>query len=165
MKHLSWVLFLVISLSACSKSETNKCEYNPCAIVAPSAEISALESSLVANSVTATKHCSGLFYILDAAGSGSSPDICSTVNVKYKGQLTTNGAVFDEATSPVSFPVNNLIEGWKKGLLLLKPGAKIRMWIPPSLAYGAQDVRDGSGNLVIPANTPLYFEIELVSIN
>ena len=38
---------------------------------------------------------------------------------------------------------------------------KIRVWIPASLAYGAQDQKDQQGNVVIPANSPLMFDIEL----
>jgi FKBP-type peptidyl-prolyl cis-trans isomerase FkpA len=150
---------------ACSKDKKELCNYDPCAISANASEVTALESSLAANSVTATKHCSGLYYIIDAAGSGSSPDACATVSVKYKGQLTTTGAVFDEATTPVSFGLNSLIEGWRKTIILLKPGGKIRMWVPASLAYGGQVIRDGNGNVIIPANTTLYFEVELVGFN
>jgi FKBP-type peptidyl-prolyl cis-trans isomerase FkpA len=35
------------------------------------------------------------------------------------------------------------------------------MWIPASLAYGAQDQKDQQGNVVLPANSPLMFDIEL----
>lgn len=120
-----------------------------------------LESYLASASITATKHCSGMYYAVDAAGTGGvTATICSIVSVKYKGQLT-NGNVFDQATSPVSFQLGGLIESWKKGIPLLKAGGKIRLYCPPSLAYGSQDVRDGSGNVVIPANSILVFEIEL----
>ena len=165
MKSLFVVILLLIFNLACLKEDKKQCDYNPCSSFAPASEVSTLEGQLAANSVTATKHCSGFFYIIDAAGSGASPDICSTVSVKYKGQLTTNGNVFDEATTAVSFPLAGLIEAWQKGLLLLKPGGKMKMWVPPSLAYGSQEIRNSSGVVIIPANSTLYFEIELVAIS
>jgi FKBP-type peptidyl-prolyl cis-trans isomerase FkpA len=165
VKYLIGFFIICLFFSACSKSKDDLCNYDPCAISAAASEVAALENSLAANSVTATKHCSGLYYIIDAAGTGNSPDICSNVSVKYKGQLTTNGAIFDQEINPVSFGLNGLIEGWKKTIILLKPGGKIRMWVPASLAYGNRDVRDNSGNVIIPANTTLYFEVELVGFN
>lgn len=165
MKYLISVLSLALLISSCSKSDSRNCDYDPCALQADATEVTSLENSLTTNGVVATKHCSGFFYIIDLTGTGSAPTICSTVSVKYKGQLTTNGNVFDQATTPVSFALANLIEAWKKGMMLIKPGGKIRMWVPPSLAYGSQAIRDNNGNIVIPANTPLYFEIELVGIS
>jgi FKBP-type peptidyl-prolyl cis-trans isomerase FkpA len=163
VKNLIGFLFLVILVSACSK-DNKQCEYDPCAISAPAAEVATLEAYLAANTITATKHCSGYYYIIDVAGTGSSADICSSVTVKYKGQLT-NGTVFDQATTPVSFQLNILIEAWKKAILQIKTGGKIRIYVPPSLAYGSQVIRDNAGNILIPANSILIFEIELVAIS
>ena len=114
MKRIFVVLCSVILLSSCTKKE-DFCKYDPCAVGASSAEISQLESYLASAAITATKHCSGMYYTIDAAGSGSSASACSTVGVKYKGQLT-NGTVFDQATTPVTFSLSNLIEAWKKGI-------------------------------------------------
>jgi len=160
MKQIFVGLFFVILFSSCSKNN-DECRYDPCETVAPASEVSQLESYLSGASITATKHCSGVYYIIDAPGSGGeTPTICSIVSVKYKGQLT-NGTVFDQATSAVSFQLGGLIESWKKGIPLIKTGGKIRLYCPPSLAYGSQEIRDGSGNVVIPANSILIFEIEL----
>ncbi len=162
MKYLASCLFLLILFPSCLKSK-NQCNYNPCEVSAPASEVSTVENYLTTNSVTATRHCSGFYYVIDAAGTGALPDICSAVSVKYKGQLS-NGSVFDQATTTVNFNLNQLIEAWKKGMILIRPGGKIRMWVPPSLGYGSQAVKDGSGNIVIPANSMLIFEIELVAV-
>ena len=139
------------------------CKYDACALAAPASEVTQLEAYLASASITATKHCSGMYYTIDAAGSGSSATACSTVGVKYKGQLT-NGNVFDQTTTPVSFNLGSLIEAWKKGIPMIKPGGKIKLYCPPSLAYGSQVVRDGAGNTVIPANSILIFEVELINV-
>lgn len=163
MKRVFAVLSSVILLSSCSKQNDDICTYDACAIPAPASEVTQLEAYLASASITATRHCSGMYYTIDAGGSGNTPTICSTVSVKYKGQLT-NGTVFDQATTPVSFQLGGLIEAWKKGIPLIKPGGKVKLYCPPSLAYGNQDVRDGSGNVVIPANSILVFEVELVGV-
>jgi len=140
------------------------CSYDACAVAAPASEVTLLEAYLATASITtATKHCSGMYYTIDAAGTGATATICSTVSVKYKGQLTT-GTVFDQSTTPVSFQLAGLIEAWKKGIPLIKAGGKIRLYCPPSIAYGSQVVRDGAGNTVIPANSILIFEVELTSV-
>jgi len=139
------------------------CKYDACAVGAPAAEVTQLESYLAGASITATKHCSGMYYTVDAAGSGSTPTICSTVNVKYKGQRT-DGFVFDQSTTPVAFGLSNLIESWKKGIPIIKPGGKIKLYCPPSLAYGSQEIKNSSGAVIIPANSILIFEVELVGI-
>ena len=162
MKRIFVVLMSVLFLSSCTKDE-QICNYDACAIAATAAEISELESYLASATITATKHCSGMYYKIDAAGTGATPTICSTVAVKYKGQLTT-GSVFDQSANPVSFQLGGLIESWKKALPLIKAGGKITIYCPPSLAYGSQEIRDGSGNVVIPANSILIFEVELTGV-
>jgi len=105
----------------------------------------------------ATKHASGLYYIITDEGTGNHPNINSTVTVQYKGYFT-NGNVFDE-TEPgksATFPLKNLIEGWKIGIPLLKPGGEGTFFIPSALGYGKQ------GSSSIPSNTVLIFEIVLV---
>ena len=163
MKRFFAFLSAVALLSSCSKKVDDKCQYDPCAIAAPASEVTQLEAYLSSNSITATKHCSGMYYTIDAPGSGATATVCSTVSVKYKGQLT-NGTIFDQSATPVSFQLNGLIEAWKKGIPMIKPGGKIKLYCPPTLAYGSQVIRDNAGNTVIPANSILIFEVELTNV-
>jgi len=164
MKRIFVILCSVILVSSCSKKTDDMCNYDACAFAAPASEVTQLEAYLsTAGITTATKHCSGMYYIIDVAGSGATATICSTVSVKYKGQLTT-GTVFDQSTTPVNFQLSGLIEAWKKGIPLIKSGGKIKLYCPPTLAYGSQVVRDGAGNTVIPANSILIFEVELTNV-
>jgi FKBP-type peptidyl-prolyl cis-trans isomerase len=86
--------------------------------------------------------------------------------VKYTGSLVSNGQVFDSnaSTSGTTFTLGNLIAGWQAILPLVKAGGKVTMYIPPSLGYGQQNVRDNAGNLVIPGNSNLKFEMELLNV-
>ena len=163
MKRLFVVLCSVILVSSCSKKNEDVCNYDACAFAAPASEITQLEAYLSSATITATKHCSGMYYTIDVAGSGASANACSDVGVKYKGQLT-NGTVFDQATTSVSFNLGGLIEAWRKGIPLIKAGGKIKLYCPPSLAYGSQVIRDAAGNTVIPANSILIFDVELTNV-
>jgi FK506-binding protein 2 len=84
--------------------------------------------------------------------------------VHYKGTLT-NGNKFDSSYDrgdPLNFTVGRgqVIKGWDEGLLGMKIGEKRKLVIAPELAYGSQAVGG-----VIPANSTLVFETELVRIN
>lgn len=54
---------------------------------------------------------------------------------------------------------NKVIAGWEIGLKNMPEGGKRCLVIPPNLAYGAREIKD-----VIPANSTLIFEIELMNI-
>ncbi len=105
---------------------------------------------------------SGLKYMALKRGDGTvSPKATDTVKVHYTGSLL-NGTVFDSSVQrgePISFPLSGVIRGWTEGVQLMKVGDKFKFEIPPDLAYGA----DGRPP-VIPPNSTLVFEIELLGI-
>jgi FKBP-type peptidyl-prolyl cis-trans isomerase FkpA len=149
------VLIAMFILSSCLK--TPKCSFKACDVVAPASEIQAVQSYLSSNSITATQHCSGLFYTIDNAGTGKTPDGCSSVSVTYIGKLTS-GSVFDQQNSAVSFSLTGLITAWRDGIPLLKEGGRIHLYVPPTLGYGSQQ------NGTIPPNSILIFDITLVAV-
>jgi len=165
MRKIIVALVLVSSLAVgCHKNNSN-CDYDPCAVKAPASEVTQLETYLANASITtATKHCSGMYYTISNAGTGTAPSICSYVAVTYKGSLT-NGTIFDQTTTgPVAFTLATLIEGWKKGIPLVKSGGVITLYVPPSLGYGNADQKDRNGTVIIPANSILIFEITVVDV-
>jgi FKBP-type peptidyl-prolyl cis-trans isomerase len=38
------------------------------------------------------------------------------------------------------------------------------LYVPPYLGYGSQPLKDPSGNVIIPGNSILIFDIELVTV-
>lgn len=158
----------VVTFSGCLKDSNDDtqqgCTYDPCSIKAPAAEIQAVQKYLTDSSLTATQHCSGLFYKIDSEGTGNSPNACSYVEIKYKGKLA-NGTVFQQTDAGSTYKtyLSNLITGWINGLPYLKTGGKITLYIPPTLGYGATERKDAAGNVVIPANSITIFEIEMVA--
>jgi FKBP-type peptidyl-prolyl cis-trans isomerase FklB len=103
---------------------------------------------------------SGIQYIVMNEGSGAIPKASDKVTTHYHGTLL-NGTIFDSSVDrgqPATFPVGGVIKGWQEVLQLMKTGAKLKVFIPASLAYG--DRNQGK----IPANSTLVFEIELLEI-
>lgn len=104
---------------------------------------------------------SGLRFKILQKGTGKKAEKGNLVSVHYKGQLL-DGTVFDSSykrKEPIEFKVGigQVIPGWDEGILLLQVGDKARFVIPSDLAYGSR----GAGG-VIPPNTPLIFDVELV---
>ncbi|WON76703.1 FKBP-type peptidyl-prolyl cis-trans isomerase [Serratia sp. UGAL515B_01] len=103
---------------------------------------------------------SGLLYLVEKEGTGEAPKDTDTVVVNYKGTLT-DGTVFDNSYDrgePLSFRLDGVIPGWTEGLKHVKKGGKIKLVIPPALAYGKTGVPG------IPANSTLVFDVELLDI-
>ena len=105
---------------------------------------------------------SGLEYKIVKAGDAKGPAITpeDEVTVNYRGKLL-DGTEFDSSEShgkPLEIPVGGVIKGWQEALVLMKPGAKWTLYIPPDLAYGANP-RPG-----IPGNSLLIFDIEILSV-
>lgn len=104
---------------------------------------------------------SGLAYKILSEGNGEFPKETDEVKVHYHGTLT-DGTVFDsskERGEPVTFPLNRVIKGWTEGVQKIKEGGKIKLVIPPDLAYGDQGAPPK-----IAGGSTLVFEVELLSI-
>jgi FKBP-type peptidyl-prolyl cis-trans isomerase len=96
-------------------------------------------------------------------GTGEQPKSGQTVSVHYTGWLTS-GQKFDSSrdrNEPFSFKLGagEVIKGWDQGVATMKVGSKVKLTIPSELAYGNRGV-----GRVIPPNSILVFEVELLSI-
>ena len=107
---------------------------------------------------------SGLKIKLLQQGNGAQATAGTTVSVHYTGTLM-DGKKFDSSRDrgqPISFKLGEgrVIKGWDEGIALLRVGDKALFTIPPSIAYGDKEVGGG----LIPANSTLQFEVELMSV-
>lgn len=96
-------------------------------------------------------------------GTGPTADGGDRVTVHYAGWLA-DGPLFDSSYdrgAPFSATLGRgeVIEGWDQGVRGMAVGGKRGMVLPPHLAYGER----GSPP-VIPPNSVLVFEIELVAL-
>lgn len=96
-------------------------------------------------------------------GDGEEVQAGANVTVDYTGAIASTGKVFEsslDSGQKATFGLDQVIEGWKTGLVGMKVGGKRRLLIPAAQAYGAQ-----SPSADIPANSDLVFDITLYSIN
>jgi peptidylprolyl isomerase len=110
-----------------------------------------------------TTTADGLQILIEQQGTGAAARNGDSVSVNYTGTLD-NGTVFDSSiprNQPLTFTLGqgSVIKGWDEGVLGMKIGEKRKLIIPSTLAYGDQAVGG-----VIPANSRLTFEVELLSI-
>ena len=111
---------------------------------------------------------SGLKWRELAAGEGVTAEKGKTVDVHYTGWLYVDGKKgnkFDSSVDrgqPFSFPLGagKVIKGWDEGVAGMKIGSKRELLIPPDLGYGARGYPP-----VIPANSTLLFEVELLKVH
>jgi FKBP-type peptidyl-prolyl cis-trans isomerase FklB len=104
---------------------------------------------------------SGLQYEIIIEGSGAQPKAKDTVKCHYHG-TTIKGDVFDSSVkrgTPASFPLNRVISGWTEALQLMSVGSKWRLFLPPNLAYGEEQISKEIG-----PNSTLIFEVELLGV-
>ena len=85
------------------------------------------------------------------------------ISVHYTGTLV-DGTKFDSSVDrgvpfDLTIGIGRVIPGWDQGIVGMKVGEKVKLTIPPELAYGDQSVGD-----VIQPNSTLIFEVELISI-
>jgi FKBP-type peptidyl-prolyl cis-trans isomerase FkpA len=102
-------------------------------------------------------------------GTGAEAINGSVVTVQYTGwfydaaQPNQKGVPFDSSVGGTGFTfalgTGSVIAGWDQGIVGMKEGGLRRLVVPPSLGYGATRYQ------LIPANSTLVFEIELVTVN
>jgi FKBP-type peptidyl-prolyl cis-trans isomerase len=105
----------------------------------------------------------GLAYIDLLQGTGAMAKPGDKVTVHYTGTFT-DGRKFDSSVDriePFTFTLGagQVIKGWDEGVAAMKVGGKRKLMIPSNLAYGSR----GAGG-VIPPNTDLVFEVELLNV-
>lgn len=157
IKWWVWLLFLgLVGCDQCSSSSNQASESKRSEDAA-----SILERDDVKSAIK-----SGKFETIDlVSGEGPAIEEGKTAVMHYTGWLTT-GSKFDSSrdrdeTFPFRLGAGQVIAGWEQGVKGMKAGGKRILIIPPDLGYGARSVGQG----LIPANSTLVFEVELVRID
>ncbi len=125
-----------------------------------------IQKYLQDNHITVKPSANGLYYVEKVKGTGPKAKAGDKVKVHYTGKLF-NGKVFDSSLTrkpvePFEFTLGQgqVIPGWDEGIAMMSAGGKATLIIPSKLGYGER----GAGS-DIPANSPLVFDVELISIN
>jgi FKBP-type peptidyl-prolyl cis-trans isomerase FkpA len=110
---------------------------------------------------------SGLkYFFIKQSSAQKKPAYGKTVNIHYSGRFL-DGQEFNStrlAGVPQDFIIGQemqVIQGIEQMLLQMNEGDMVGMIIPSKLAFGSS----GSSSGIVPPNTPVYYELELVSVN
>lgn len=118
-----------------------------------------LKANAQKDSVVCTE--SGLQYKVIKKGEGKTATENDRVKVLYTGKLL-DGTVFDSTAKrdnkPATFGVRGVVKGWQEALTMMPEGSKWELYIPSELGYGER------GNQVIPGNSVLVFEVEVIEV-
>ncbi|WP_426689096.1 FKBP-type peptidyl-prolyl cis-trans isomerase N-terminal domain-containing protein [Rhodanobacter ginsengiterrae] len=103
---------------------------------------------------------SGLQYQVISQGTGARPGPNDTVEINYTGTFV-DGQVFDASAKhnppgPAKIPLAGVIPGFREGLQLMQVGGHYKLFIPSSIAYGAEPQPP------MPPNATLIFDVTLV---
>lgn len=106
---------------------------------------------------------SGLRYEILKAGSGAYPKVGQQAKIHYTGTFI-NGQTFDSSIQrgqPTEMVIKEgaIIAGMVEGLQKISVGGKIKLYVPPHLAYGDEGIPGG-----IPPAATLIFEVELLDV-
>ena len=108
-----------------------------------------------------TTTASGIGIDVLEKGAGAQCANGQTATVNYTGALADSGTVFDSSLGkdPIQFQIGNMnvIQCWEQAMTQLHVGDKADLGCPASLGYGAT-AKPG-----IPANSALYFNVEVVN--
>jgi FKBP-type peptidyl-prolyl cis-trans isomerase len=157
-----WLAALaIIALAGCQQGKSGEATPKPAAPVTQETAQPAAPQAAAAKEITMP---SGLKYQDLVVGSGALAEDGSQVEVHYTGWLT-NGNKFDSSVDrgqPFSFRIGagEVIRGWDQGVKGMRVGGKRKLTIPSDLAYGAQ----GAGGGLIPPNSTLIFDVELLGV-
>ena len=112
----------------------------------------------------------GVRYAFRERGTGALPQPGQRVSARYTGFLP-DGHIFDASEAQgglLKFRAgrHEVIPGLDEAITLLPVGSRVRLWIPAALGYAAKGVRhpDDDDRYLVPPNTPLVFELEIVGV-
>lgn len=139
-----FLAILVVAVTACQKDDIPEDEQ--------------INSYITSKNLTVTeKTNSGLRYIVTKANpTGAALKVGQTINVNYAGTLLS-GKSFDSGNFSFVLGGGRVIAGFDEGIAKMRVGEKATLIFPSTLGYGS------SGSGPIPANSPLVFDIEVVS--
>ena len=110
----------------------------------------------------------GLRYIEGQVGAGLPASWCGPVAVHYTEYLL-NGTRLESSRDldiPVIFTpgLGDLIDGFEQGVVGMRAGASRRIIVPANLGYGSQERRNAAGAVIVPANSTLVYDIEVLEV-
>ena len=114
----------------------------------------------------ATRTPSGLQFLRVTKGSGEAPERGAEVEIRYTlwgpgAKESGVGPIDENETLRFTLGIGQVLRGLDEAVGGMLPGEKRQLILPPHLAYGQR----GRADKGIAPNSPLTFEVELLSVN
>ena len=110
----------------------------------------------------------GLRLIEGTQGRGLPIAWCGAIAVHYTEYLLDGTKLESsrDTDTPLIFTpgLGDLIDGFEQGVVGMRAEGTRRLIVPPNLAYGSQERRDREGTIVVPANSTLVYDIEVLTV-
>ena len=131
----------------------------------PCTAVDFTQASVSGDTITTT---TGLRYIEGAAGVGNALPWCRSLAVHYTGYLL-DGTKFDSSRDigrPLVFTpgLGALIDGFEQGVIGMRTCGTRRLIIPPNLGFGAEPLRNQAGEIIVPGNSTVVYDVEMLEI-
>jgi FKBP-type peptidyl-prolyl cis-trans isomerase len=110
----------------------------------------------------------GLRLINGVEGTGVPSVWCAPIAVHYT-EFLLDGTRLEssrDADNPVIFTpgLGDLIDGFEQGVIGVRAGGTRRLIVPANLAYGNQERRNAAGTIIVPSNSTLVYDIEVLQV-
>ncbi|HEY0654985.1 MAG TPA: FKBP-type peptidyl-prolyl cis-trans isomerase [Chryseosolibacter sp.] len=133
-------------------------------------DTTALNTYIGNKQLDVVKDPTGVRYQKLVQGSGNTPSWFTPVKIKYSIMLLSNdqkviGTYEREPVEGFNSLVIDYIQGLQVALQHMKVGSKYRVFIPSGLAFGPENGIDSSGVIIIPGNSNLIVDLELIEAN
>lgn len=164
-RKIVWYVYLTVLpllLTNCGKSQKNNSDNKKDSAKKETTVKRHDEYKISFDKEKAQKTASGIAYIIVQEGT-TLPAKGKKAYIHYTGRFLDNQIIHtSQNKEPFWFRLGAknsvVIPGIEEAVMLLKEGGKGNFLLPPELCYGSQ------GYDIIPPNTPLYYEIELIKL-
>jgi FKBP-type peptidyl-prolyl cis-trans isomerase len=132
-------------------------------------DTTALNTYINNKQLDVVKDPTGVRYQKTVQGSGSTPTWYNPVKIKYSIMLLSDdqkviGTYEREPVENFNSLVIDYIHGLQVALQHMKAGSKYRVFIPSGLGFGSENGIDSNGVIVVPANSNLIIDLELLEV-
>jgi FKBP-type peptidyl-prolyl cis-trans isomerase len=158
MRHLRLLALALFSLGFTACLESTVPDYN-------TVENTTFDASLGVDLANSTSTDAGVYYRDIIVGTG--PGITTGEDAyMYYHAFFSNGDEFESLQPPeipqvITTGEGTLLPGFEIGLQGMKIGGERQIIVPPAVGYGLGDYQ--VGNVVIPGNSVLVFDVQLVN--
>lgn len=109
------------------------------------------------------KEPNGVRYMIHNLGTGAKPRLTSTIRIKYSGRILSTNVEFDTNDDFETVLLSTII-GFQTTLPLLPEGTLATLFIPSGFAFGPIEYLDQNGDVFIPLNANVVFDVELLEV-